>query len=1577
MDEVEDNKEEGKTGLNSTITHNHCMAESNDDSAGLSTKQNVEDEVQNHKTRSYLIEDENKDRTPNGLTHRDGSRSKNVNFDDRSNFCICHLEEGDGALTSDVATSESSPSGVKSEFDSDNKMSHELEGLLGSPADGFVRCSVPSESGNKSESEEDRKLVPSSSNNSKTMHAFKNKSYDKPARKSSMRKYRNAMQHAIPIRPKSVDEFCPSERAGLFSYMSFQWIQPLLLRIRKRGIDASKMWKIPRAQSAEINADRLERLWCRELNGRGSQDANFFRVLLRFVKTRMILAGVLLLLHVLISFISPAIVIRLMLEYCQGREENVPYGVGLAFILVFAELCRSLSLNLLWALNYETGTRVRAATMTLLYKKVLKLRSLKDKSAGKLLNLFSADGFRLMESTINGINVISGPFSSVVSLVYLLFLIGPAAVVGYVVFFLFYPFQVVLSNLWSKYRSQLVVLTDHRIRLMNEILTCVKLIKMYAWEVPFSHTVSKYRKAELKVLKKAVFVQSMSKAFIPSMPTIAAILTVITHTLIGNNLTAAEAFTLLAVLNTVRPKINLIPSSTKAIAEARVAAKRFQDVLMMEELDELGSELKSADDSKDAVVFQEATFGWDAQTPNGNETDQSKKTGTPAKRTKKTNSNGAELQYLNQSITDRDSYTPVLFELDFVIPKGQLVGICGVVGSGKSSLISAILKQAHQLGGRMHVNGTVAYVAQQAWIINSTVKENIIFGSKFDKNRYAQCLHSCNLLPDLALLPASDETEIGERGVTLSGGQKQRISLARAVYSDNDIYLLDDPLAAVDSPVGNHIFQHCVKKLLKNKTILFVTHHIHYLQQCDRIMYLKNGRITEVGTHHELMSSECGDYAGIMSTYKDNSQRSTSNSSCEEIDSGVVIGLEGWKSRSAQNLSVMTRFRQRISSISLPDITADERHYENPFLSSTSINSIASDTEAENTSTDVKFNRVEEYLEVNDGKLIKTEEKMTGSIRSSTYLIYINAAGGACVAASVMFIFAVSIAGSGVSNWWLSYWISQGSGNTSIIVDNVTVISDNISDNPSMWFYNSVHGAILVALLVFTCLRAFTFMHATIAASNNVHDRVFADVLRSPMTFFDTTPVGRIINRFSKDIDEVDCGLPIIMESLIQNMLMVLLAIAMISLVFPWFLLAVAPLGVVFIVLQRVFRVGIRELKRHDAVTMSPLYSFVTTTVQGLVTIRAYRKQDDYYRRFNELVDMNSMPLFLFHSAKRWLTVRLDLLANVIIFCTGLMVVLLKSSIQPAYAGLAISYAIQMTGLFQYATRVAVDTESKFTSVERMEEYMKLAREESSGSKSTSDAADWPSTGRIEFDSVKLRYRPGLSLALKGVSFDVRSMEKLGIVGRTGSGKSSLGVALFRLVELNAGTITIDGVDIAKVSLKELRSRLSIIPQDPVLFVGTVRYNLDPFAERTDADIWSALDKCYITEMVKGLPKQLDSLVVENGENFSVGERQLICLVRALLRKSKILMLDEATASIDTETDALIQRTIAESFRDCTILTIAHRLNTILNYDRVLVLKKGKVVEFDKPSTLLSNPKSVFSNMWEASDLKVVSSSSS
>jgi ABC-type multidrug transport system fused ATPase/permease subunit len=885
---------------------------------------------------------------------------------------------------------------------------------------------------------------------------------------------------------------------------------------------------------------------------------------------------------------------------------------------------------------------------------------------------------------------------------------------------------------------------------------------------------------------------------------------------------------------------------------------------------------------------------------------------------------------------------PVISNINIAIKKDCLLSVIGRVGSGKSSLIAALCGDLERVSGEVRIRGSVAFVPQQAWIMNDTLRANILFGNRYDPRYYQKTIEACCLQQDFDMLLGGDMTEIGERGINLSGGQKARISLARAVYARADIYLFDDPLSAVDAHVGKTIFDKVVgpKGMLAGKTRVFVTHQIQYLSQSPQIMMLRDGKVVEQGNFQELMAKKSDVYQLVSEFGRDPSQ-------------GVVATMgDDSESLVEQDIHLDEDVVER-------DAFPAE---ETPLLSSTprsarrdSIRSVTSVRTLRRPSVASAISRTTTKApEPKNSALMSEEQMKQGSVSRSVYLAYAKACSYSAVIAYLISM-VLSQSASISTSLWLTHWSSDNDSGKDI--------------NPL--YYIGVYALLGFSYSLLTVFQSIILqVYCGIRSARVLHQDMLHSVLRSPMSFFDTTPMGRILNRFSKDQSTIDEVLPRSFSGYSRTLFQVISVLVVVTMSTPSFIIIILPFSFVYLWLQKYFLSTSREIRRLDSVSRSPVFAHFQETLGGISTIRAYRQQKRFIDGNEHRLDQNLRAFYPGIAGNRWLAFRLECLSSVIIFGSAFLSVVSLArhiAVDPGLVGLSLSYALSITQTLNWMVRQYTEIESNIVSVERLKEYVELTPEAPEMIPDHRPPQEWPAEGRVDFVNYETRYRPGLELVLRGVNCSIRSHEKIGICGRTGAGKSSLTLSLFRIIESVKGQIFVDGIDISTLGLYDVRSRFSIIPQDPVLFAGTIRFNLDPSGTKSDLELWQALEDSYLKDYVSTLDGGLNAIVLEQGDNFSVGQRQLICLARALLRKTSLLVLDEATAAIDLETDALVQAIIRQKFADCTILTIAHRINTVMDSDRIMVLDQGRVAEFDSPANLLADPTSIFYSLAKES----------
>ncbi|KAM4729257.1 ATP-binding cassette sub-family C member 2 [Anableps anableps] len=1188
------------------------------------------------------------------------------------------------------------------------------------------------------------------------------------------------------------------------------------------------------------------------------------------------------LLQDLLAFVSPQL-LKLMISFTQNKSSYAWEGYLYAVLLLVVALLQSLFLQQYFQRCFVLGMKVRTALMAAVYKKALVMSNdnRKESTVGETVNLMSADAQRFNDVT-NFIHLLwSCPLQIAVSIVFLWMELGPSTLAGLAVMVLMVPINGLLATRARKFQIENMKFKDKRMKIMNEMLNGIKILKLFAWEPSFQDQVENIRGKELKVMRKFAYLTAVSTFIFTCAPTLVSLATFAVFVAVSsdNILTPEKAFTSISLFNILRFPLAMLPMLIASIVQTTVSKKRLEKFLGGDDLD---SDIVRHDPSfNSAVSISNGSFAWE---------------------------------------TDSE---PLLKNVSLDIKPGRLVAIVGAVGSGKSSLMSALLGEMHSTKGFINIQGSIAFVPQQAWIQNATLRDNILFGSPYEDKRFQDVLEACALGPDLKLLSAGDLTEIGEKGINLSGGQKQRVSLARAAYSQADILLLDDPLSAVDSHVGKHLFDKVIgpKGILQNKTRILVTHGISFLPYVDEVVVLVNGQVSEVGSYQSLRASK-GAFSEFLDTYaKEQSNQPSSNE-------------DGYQD--TEDLELIPEREDTQADFPPEDAVSFTLKREN---------SIRRSQRGTRTSFRLRKNSTlkptEDVGETKKGqRLIEKEAMETGQVKFSVYLQYLRALGWGYTFWIVFIYFIQNIAFIG-QNLWLSDWTNDAAD-----YQNQTYPSSKRDTRVG------VFGALGLAQGILVFLGTLLLANASIDASQILHSRLLNNILRVPMLFFDTTPIGRVVNRFAKDIFTVDEAIPQSFRSWILCLLGVLGTLFVICLATPFFTIIIIPLAVVYFFVQRFYVATSRQLRRLDSVSRSPIYSHFGETVSGLSVIRAYNHQERFLKHNEITIDENLKSVYPWIVSNRWLAIRLEFLGNLVVFFSALFAVISRNSIDSGLVGLSISYALNVTQTLNWLVRMTSELETNIVAVERVSEYSELENEAPWVTQHR-PPEKWPEAGRLQFVDYKVRYRPELDLVLKGISCDIGSTEKIGIVGRTGAGKSSLTNCLFRIIEAAEGCILIDDLDISRIGLHDLRNSLTIIPQDPVLFSGTLRMNLDPFDKFSDQELWRVLELSHLKDYVAGLQEGLQHEVAEGGENLSVGQRQLLCLARALLRKSRILILDEATAAVDLETDDLIQNTIRKEFSHCTVLTIAHRLHSIMDSSRVMVLDAGQIVEFDSPSNLM------------------------
>ncbi|WFD31666.1 hypothetical protein MSPP1_002705 [Malassezia sp. CBS 17886] len=1270
-------------------------------------------------------------------------------------------------------------------------------------------------------------------------------------------------------------------------------------------------------------------------------------------------------------------------------EHKTGLGCGYAVIMFVIMVISNILSNRFFYESLYTGVFARAALITSIYKRALKMQG-RDRSTGKLVNHVSTDVSRIDFGAGWWLLAFTAPVEIIVCLIILLARFGYPSLSGFALLVLVMPMLIQCMKYMYALRAKSMEWTDRRARRTQEVLSGMRIVKLFSYESNFLQLISNLRRNELVYVFKLTVARAGIMAVAIALPLLAGVLAVITYWFVNTNLDPQKIFPAITLFNLLRLPLMFLPFGISVITDGMNSFNRLRGVFYAQQHD---TDVHADPAAPYALHLDNAQFAWEnveedptlqpaksrdrskkktqkqkklwaflrrGRPEKGERSERSalrflglrrKKEGAAQGKTQRDTAVAAGTETAAGTAAPRDEDRFAMAPLSLTIARGELCAIIGPVGSGKSSLILGAIGEMQRTGGEVTWGSKrIAYCSQSAWIQNATVRDNILFGQPWDEERYWACIDRAELPADLTLLQNGDLTEIGERGVTLSGGQKQRVSIARALYYDADIVCLDDPLSAVDAHVGKALFKKVVLQLrAEGRAVILVTHAIQYLPQADKVVAMDDGAVEEVGTYDELMRAG-GNFAQAMANY------GLLRESGEEADADELAAVvEGER--------------------------APHKALDRAALSK------------------------------EGGKTMEDEERNTGSVDGHVYASYLRAGRGWLIVPVLILSASAMQAVTNLSSYWIVWWQGwQASG------------------KHELGFSIGLYVMLGMMQLLFNFTLDVFLGVMTFFASRKLHDEAMKRVMYAPMSWFDTTPLGRVMNRFGKDIDVLDNQLSNLLRQCVSTVMSILGAAIMTIVLTYYFAIVVVFIFVVAYIFAQFYRSSAREFKRVDAMLRSRLYSHFAESLSGLTTIRAYHEADRFLGEIYERTDLQNRAYFLTITNQRWLGLRLDMLSTICVLVVGILAATGAASLTPSTAGVVLSLIVTIAQTLGFLTRQLTELENEMNSSERLVYYAEQLDEEAPQQiQATAPPPSWPEHGTISFDNVWLQYRRGLPMVLKGVDLDVGAAQKVGIVGRTGAGKSSILTVLLRLSELTQGRIVIDGVDVAKIGLEDLRRAIAILPQEPLLFSGTLRSNLDPFGTYEDARLWDAMHRSYLTsgaapqtivdaaasaqvpaaadvpatadasmaadvptaadmpttadvdlvqpetaqELEPAAPETpaegksltrltLDSIIDEEGANLSVGQRSLVSLARALVRNSKIILLDEATASVDLDTDAKIQHTIRTEFQNRTLLCIAHRLSTIIGYDRVVVMDDGRVAEFESPLVLFDDANSIF-----------------
>ncbi|XP_041445573.1 ATP-binding cassette sub-family C member 8 isoform X2 [Xenopus laevis] len=1353
---------------------------------------------------------------------------------------------------------------------------------------------------------------------------------------------------------------------NLLSKGTYWWMNSFIKTAHKKPIDLKAIGKLPIAMRALTNYLLLNKAFqCQKSKSSVSPAGPrpIWCSLCQAFGRPLILSSIFRILADMLGFAGPLCISGIVHHLSQenktfhpqpiflgvffiSSQEFLANAYVLAVLLFFALLLQRTFLQASYFVAIETGINLRGAIQTKIYNKIMHLStsnmSMGEMSSGQICNLVAIDTNQLMWFFFLCPNLWAMPVQIIVGVILLYYILGISALIGAVVIIVLAPIQYFVATKLSQAQRSTLEYSNERLKKTNEMLRGIKLLKLYSWENIFHSSVEETRQKEMTSLKAFALYTSISIFMNAAIPIAAVLITFVVHVhlLHREQFSPAVAFASLSLFHILVTPLFLLSSVVRSTVKALVSVQKLSEFFSSEEIGEEVDQCPPSNNLSPHNKYQAVPLKV-VNRKRPIRDDWNHFNCQQRRPTNPTEGNEFCIKVTNGFFTWTPDGPPALSNIDIRIPQGQLTMIVGQVGCGKSSLLLATLGEMHKISGDVLWNsivsdsetgedvnpdketavdmetrrrGAVAYASQKPWLLNATVEENITFESPFNKQKYKAIIDACSLQPDIDILPHGDQTQIGERGINLSGGQRQRISVARVLYQQSSVVFLDDPFSALDIHLSDHLMHEGILQMLRDnkRTTVLVTHKLQYLPHADWIIAMKDGTIQREGTLKDIQKSDPELYEHW---------KTLMNRQDQELEKEIILDCKSGGERMNLKRTIYPR------DALLGDDEEDEEEI----------------SESEEDDDNFLHQRA------------KMPWRACGKYLSSAGILLLP-----LLVLSQLLKHSVMVA----IDFWLAKWTSAAITNQSVA---------NCSGKEVCHFDHSPYSmtfSILSCVGIIMCLATSIAVERTgLRVAKKLHSSLLNAIILAPMRFFETTPLGSILNRFSADFNTIDQHIPATLECLSRSTLLCVSALAVISYVTPVFLISLVPLAIVCYFIQKHFRVASRDLQQLEDSTQLPLLSHFAETVEGLTTIRAFRYEPRFRQKLLEHTDSNNIASLFLTAANRWLEVRMEYIGACVVLIAAVASITnsLHYNLSSGLVGLGLTYALMVSNYLNWMVRNLSDMEIQLGAVKRINGLLKTEPENYKGLLSPSQIPqNWPENGEIQIQNLSVRYDSSLKPVLKHVNAHITPGQKIGICGRTGSGKSSFSLAFFRMVDTFQGRIIIDGIDIAKLPLQTLRSRLSIILQDPILFSGTIRFNLDPENKCTDAMLWEALEIAQLKHVVKVLPGGLDATVTEGGENFSVGQRQLFCLARAFVRKSSILIMDEATASIDMATENILQKVVMTAFDDRTVVTIAHRVHTILNADLVIVMKRGAIMEYEKPGALLEQEGSMFSSYVQA-----------